>query len=86
MIFHRHLHRSYPFAVKGEACYALNRDGRRYLDGSSGAAVSCLGHSDAKVIEAMVDQLQAIPFAHNRLKRYRIALEDRRDKTIWRKR
>ena len=64
MIFHRHLHKSYPFAVKGEECYVLDRDGKRYLDGSSGAAVSCLGHSDAKVIEAMVDQLQAIPFAH----------------------
>ena len=75
MIFYRH--QPYPFVVKGEACYVFDRDGRRYLDGSFGAAVSCLGHSDAKVIEGIIDRLQAILFAHNPLKRYRLSLKDR---------
>jgi len=34
------------------------------LDGSGGAAVSCLGHSDSHVIAAIKAQLEALPYAH----------------------
>jgi len=53
-----------PFAVRGEGCYIHDADGRIYLDGSGGAAVSCLGHSDAGVREAIHAQLDRIAFAH----------------------
>ena len=33
---------SYPVAVAGEGCYIIDESGKRYLDGSGGAAVSCL--------------------------------------------
>ena len=44
--------------------YLYDRDGRRYLDASGGAAVSCLGHSDRAVTDAIARQLETLPFAH----------------------
>ncbi|MEO0914803.1 MAG: aspartate aminotransferase family protein, partial [Pseudomonadota bacterium] len=43
-IFPRHCHAALPIAAGGEGCYLIDTDGKRYLDGSGGAAVSCLGH------------------------------------------
>jgi len=63
-VFPRHTAFSPPVAVAGDGCWIIDRDGKRYLDGSGGAAVSCLGHSDAKVIEAVRAQMSALPFAH----------------------
>src|SRR6056297_3651168 len=53
-----------PTAVRGEGCYIHDSAGRAYLDGSGGAAVSCLGHSDADVRAAIHDQLDRLAFAH----------------------
>ncbi len=53
-----------PTAVRGEGCYIHDAQGRAYLDGSGGAAVSCLGHSDEKVRAAIHDQLDKLAFAH----------------------
>jgi len=63
-VFHRSLRHEYPFAVRGEGVYLYDRDGRRYLDASGGAAVSCLGHSDRAVTDAIARQLKTLPFAH----------------------
>ncbi len=50
--------------MRGEGAYVIDREGRRYLDASGGAAVSCLGHSDAAVVKAIQDQLARLAFAH----------------------
>lgn len=63
-VFHRDPRQTYPVAVRGEGAYLLDREGKRYLDASGGAAVSCLGHSDAAVVEAIQGQLAKLPFAH----------------------
>lgn len=63
-IFPRHFAQTMPTAARGEGIYIIDRDGKRYLDGSGGAAVSCLGHSDAKVAAAAKAQLDEIAFAH----------------------
>ncbi len=63
-VFYRHLAETYPVAVRGDGCEIVDRDGRRYLDASGGAAVSCLGHGHPRVIAAIKAQLDAIPFAH----------------------
>jgi len=63
-VFHRNPREPYPVAVRGEGAYLIDRDGKRYLDASGGAAVSCLGHSDAAVVKAIQDQLAKLPFAH----------------------
>lgn len=41
-IFGRSTATSLPFAVAGDGCYLIDSTGKRYLDGSGGAAVSCL--------------------------------------------
>ncbi len=53
-----------PVATRGDGCYVVDGAGRRYLDASGGAAVSCLGHSHPAVIAAMQDQLGRLSFAH----------------------
>ncbi len=53
-----------PRAVRGDGAYIIDRSGKRYLDGSGGAAVSCLGHSDEYVRAAMHAQLDRLAFAH----------------------
>ena len=63
-VLHRNPRQDYLCAVRGEGAYLFDRDGKRYLDASGGAAVSCLGHSDGKVIEAIQRQLERLPFAH----------------------
>ncbi len=63
-VFGRNARTDLPVAVSGEGCYLIDRDGKRYLDGSGGAAVSCLGHSNDEVKEAIKQQLDALAFAH----------------------
>ena len=63
-IFHRHTAMNPPTAVRGDGAYIVDADGRRYFDACGGAAVSCLGHSHPKVTAAIVDQAQALAFAH----------------------
>lgn len=63
-VFHRYPKHNYPLAVGGDGPYIVDRGGKRYLDACCGAAVSCLGHSDHEVIEAIKAQLDRLPFAH----------------------
>ncbi len=64
-VFHRHTQQSYPVAHSGEGCYIIDSEGRRYLDASGGAAVSCLGHDHPAVIQAIKDQLDHLPYVHS---------------------
>ncbi|EXJ92918.1 hypothetical protein A1O3_01474 [Capronia epimyces CBS 606.96] len=63
-ILHRSFSKEYPTAASGQGVYIQDHTGRLVLDGSSGAAVSCLGHGHKKVIEAIVEQAQQMSFAH----------------------
>ena len=63
-IFGRSTRGQLPFAVQGDGCYLIDASGKRYLDGSGGAAVSCLGHSNAHVRRALHAQLDRVAFAH----------------------
>ncbi len=63
-VFHRSLTQDYPTATKGEGPYLIDDQGRRYLDACGGAAVSCLGHSEAAVIEAIREQVGKVAYAH----------------------
>lgn len=63
-VFYRSPGHPYPVAMRGEGVYLYDSNGKKYLDGSSGAAVSCLGHSNAEVIEAIHDQVGKLAFAH----------------------
>lgn len=63
-VLHRSLTQPYPTAVRGDGAYLIDSEGRRYLDASGGAAVSCLGHSDPAVIEAVRRQVGTLAYAH----------------------
>jgi len=63
-ILHRQLRGQYPIAVAAQGCWITDASGKRYLDGSGGAAVSCLGHGHPDVLAAMHAQLDAIAYAH----------------------
>ncbi|MFN4129659.1 MAG: aminotransferase class III-fold pyridoxal phosphate-dependent enzyme, partial [Paracoccaceae bacterium] len=63
-VFGRTTGATLPLAHKGEGCYIIDASGKRYLDGSGGAAVSCLGHSDPDVRAALHAQLDRLAFAH----------------------
>lgn len=63
-VFPRHTRKAPPRAVRGEGCYLYDESGKAYLDGSGGAAVSCLGHGDNDVISAVQRQAQDLAFAH----------------------
>ena len=64
-ILHRTLELTPPTAVAGEGNYLIDDAGKRYLDACGGAAVSCLGHDNAKVREALKAQLDNIAFTHS---------------------
>ena len=63
-VFPRHCQSDFPVATAGDGCYLIDETGKRYFDGSGGAAVSCLGHSNERVKQAMVEQLDQLAFAH----------------------
>ncbi len=63
-VFPRHTRQQPPVAVGGDGCYLIDASGKRYLDASGGAAVSCLGHSDTAVVEAVKTQIDQLAFAH----------------------
>ena len=64
-IFPRHSKARYPVACAGEGAYLIDQDGRRYLDASGGAAVSCLGHGHPAVTGAIKRQVERLAFAHS---------------------
>ena len=63
-VFHRMPKQTLPVAVKGEGIEIIDSTGKRYIDASGGAAVSCLGHSNQRVIDAIKRQAQELPYAH----------------------
>ncbi len=63
-VFHRNARTEPPIAVGGEGPYLVDQAGKRYLDASGGAAVSCLGHGHAAVIAAIKRQAERLAYAH----------------------
>ena len=63
-ILHRAANAVLPVAVSGSGLEIVDAEGRRYLDASGGAAVSCLGHGHPDVIAALHRQLDALAYAH----------------------
>lgn len=63
-VFHRAPRASLPIAVAGDGIEIVDSTGKRYIDACGGAAVSCLGHSNQRVIDAIKRQAQQLPYAH----------------------
>ena len=63
-VLHRSLRQTPPVAVRGQGAWIYDSAGRAYLDGSGGAAVSCLGHNHPDVQAALHAQIDALAYAH----------------------
>ena len=63
-ILHRQTGHAYPIAAEARGVIIRDSAGKEYVDASSGAAVSCLGHSHPDVLAAMHEQLDRLAYAH----------------------
>jgi len=70
-----------PFLDRGEGIYLFDESGKRYIDGSSGAMVSNIGHSNSRVLAKMKAQLDKATFGY-RLHFRTHAAEDLAAKTV----
>lgn len=53
-----------PFLDRGEGIYLFDEAGKRYIDGSSGAMVSNIGHSNPRVLAKMKAQMDKATFGY----------------------
>jgi adenosylmethionine-8-amino-7-oxononanoate aminotransferase len=53
-----------PKIAWGKGCYVYDTVGNRYIDGSGGPAVFCIGHGNAEVNEAIKVQLDRVAFGY----------------------
>src|SRR5258708_10601223 len=63
-VLHRSLRETPPKAIGGDGIWLIAEDGRRILDASGGAAVSCLGHQHRRVLDAISKQASKLAEAH----------------------
>lgn len=63
-LLHRSIHATLPVAVSGAGIEITDQTGKRYIDASGGAAVSCLGHGHPDVLAALHEQLDRMAYAH----------------------
>jgi adenosylmethionine-8-amino-7-oxononanoate aminotransferase len=64
-LFPRNFRRAYPQAVRGEGCFIVTADGRKYLDAAGGAAVVTIGHGVESVARAMAEQAERLAYVHS---------------------
>jgi len=63
-VFYRKLNKRFPLAVRGEGCWLVDDQGKRYLDGCGGAFVANLGHGLREIGEAMADQAGRVAYVN----------------------
>jgi adenosylmethionine-8-amino-7-oxononanoate aminotransferase len=63
-VFNRAPARTLPLIQRGEGIYLIDSAGKKYIDGSSGALISNVGHATSEVIESIVDQMRKVEFVH----------------------
>ncbi len=66
ILYRENVGHALPVAVAGDGPYLIDAAGKRYIDASAGAAVSCLGHSNEAVRKAIREQADRLAFAHSR--------------------
>lgn len=74
-IFYRSQRKKLALIKNGEGIYLYDKEGKRYIDGSSGALISNIGHCRAPVVKAMHDQAKQIEFVHGTMFKSEKAIE-----------
>ena len=60
--------------VKGEGCWVIDEEGKRFLDAGAGIAVSCLGHAHPRLVDVLTEQAEMLWHTSNL---YRIPNQER---------
>ena len=63
-VFGRRCAAELPVVASGEGMFLVDTTGKRYLDACGGAAVSCLGHGNRALVDAVKQQVDQIAYAH----------------------
>jgi adenosylmethionine-8-amino-7-oxononanoate aminotransferase len=58
------INKNYVKAVSAQGVYIYDQDGRKFLDGSSGAITCSLGHSHPKILAAIKKQVDKLQFVY----------------------
>lgn len=58
------LGKSYPCVSHGKGIYLFDQQGKRYIDGCSGAVTASIGHGVEEIAEAMYEQAKHVSFAY----------------------
>ncbi len=63
-VFYRKLNVELPTIVRGKGVYLFDEDGKRYLDGSGGAMVACIGHGVEEIAQAIGEQARTVAYVN----------------------
>lgn len=74
-VFYRSQRKRLPLIDRGEGIYFYDEDGNRYIDGSSGALISNIGHCIPPIVEAMRKQAEKVEFVHGTMFKSEPAIE-----------
>ncbi|MCA1030348.1 aspartate aminotransferase family protein [Bacillus timonensis] len=58
------LNRDYPTISYGNGVFLYDTNGKKYLDGSSGAVTANIGHGNPEIVKVMTEQAQKISFVY----------------------
>lgn len=58
------LDKEYPMISHGDGIYLYDTNGKRYIDGSSGAITASIGHGVKEIIEEIEKQANKITFVY----------------------
>lgn len=61
-VLHRSIHFSVPKATHAKGSWIYLEDGSKILDATCGAAVSCIGHADERVVAAIAEQASTVSY------------------------
>ena len=64
-VLHRDIHTPPLQVTSASGLYLTLSDGRKIIDATGGAAVSCIGHGDARVRDAIASQVTKLDYCHS---------------------
>ena len=63
-VFYRNLHLGYPLIIRGKGVFLYDQEGKKYLDGSGGAAVVNIGHGVEEISRAVARQAVKVAYVN----------------------
>ncbi|MBE3143984.1 MAG: aspartate aminotransferase family protein [Planctomycetes bacterium] len=74
-VFYRSQRKELALIERGKGIYLYDKNGKRYIDGSSGAVISNIGHAVSPIIKAMQEQAEKVEFVHGTVFKSEKAIE-----------